>query len=101
MNVKRVLDGSFHKNFEIHVKSSLNRDNQRSNKDKIPYFETPLRSKHQPHCRLIWYRFHKNFEFHVCELQTMCSNANCQFDHHLVTFILSLWDRQDTGVLQM
>ena len=34
-----VLDGSFHKNFEIHVNSSLNRDNQGSNKDKLPYFD--------------------------------------------------------------
>ena len=32
------IDGSFHKNFEIHVNNNLNRDNLRSNKDKLPYF---------------------------------------------------------------
>ena len=26
-------------NFEIHVNNSLNRDNQRLNKDKLPYFD--------------------------------------------------------------
>ena len=34
-----LIEGSFHKNFGIHVSSSLNRDNQRSNKDKPPYFD--------------------------------------------------------------
>ena len=34
-----LTDGSFHKNFEIHVTNSLDRDNQRSNKDKLPYFD--------------------------------------------------------------
>ena len=32
------MDGSFHKNFTIHVNNSLNRDNQRLNKHKLPYF---------------------------------------------------------------
>ena len=33
------INGSFYGNFEIHVNNSLNRDNQRSNKDKLPYFD--------------------------------------------------------------
>ena len=34
-----LIDVAFHNNFEIHVSNSLNRDNQRLNKDKLPYFD--------------------------------------------------------------
>ena len=34
-----LIDGSLHKNFVIQVKKSLNRGNQRSSKDKFPYFD--------------------------------------------------------------
>ena len=34
-----LIDVAFHNNFEIHVNNSLIRDNQRLNKDKLPYFD--------------------------------------------------------------
>ena len=34
-----LIDGSFHKDFETHVSSSLNKDNHHSNKDKLSYFD--------------------------------------------------------------
>ena len=37
-----LIDGSFQKNFEIHINNSLNRNNSHSEKDKLPYFDDAI-----------------------------------------------------------
>ena len=86
-----ITDGSFHKNFEIHVSNSLsdykliddlvgsaktskfistkvcqiNRGNGHSNKQKLSYLMTFSRKKHQHNYRPTDGCFHKNLEIHV------------------------------------
>ena len=37
-----LIDGFFHKDLEIHVNNSLKKDNQHSNKGKLPYFDDAI-----------------------------------------------------------